>query len=116
MPKNDVEARAIDAVNSKPRKLRIGIATVIILPTTTVEKLLLEKLKTQQQLGGAAGPQGDPFVTRPAVDIARITANLAMDLSAHSGRFPQIEGPGISKNTVERLWELFDGGYVRPGP
>ena len=43
-------------------------------------------------------------------------AAAAIDLTAHSGRFPQIEGPGVPLHTVERLWELFSGGYVRPGP
>ncbi|MFQ5348904.1 MAG: MBL fold metallo-hydrolase [Thermoanaerobaculia bacterium] len=41
-------------------------------------------------------------------------AAASIDLTKHAEHFPQIEGPGASRHAVDRLWELFAGGYVRP--
>lgn len=43
-------------------------------------------------------------------------AAARIDLSRHAEHFPQIDGPGVSRHTVDRLWELFEGGYVRRTP
>ncbi len=43
-------------------------------------------------------------------------AAATIDLTDHADHFPQIDGPGVSRPAIDRLWELFTAGYVRPAP
>jgi hypothetical protein len=51
-----------------------------------------------------------------AAGVSAEEAAAKIDLTGHAGSFPQIEGPGASSHTVDRIWELLDAGYVQPAP
>jgi glyoxylase-like metal-dependent hydrolase (beta-lactamase superfamily II) len=51
-----------------------------------------------------------------AAGMPAAEAAAEIDLTAHAEHFPQIEGPGTSARTAERIWELLDNGYVQPAP
>ncbi len=51
-----------------------------------------------------------------AADMSAEEAAAAIDLSKHAPHFPQIDGPGVPRHTVDRIWELLDAGYVQPAP
>jgi hypothetical protein len=51
-----------------------------------------------------------------AAQMSAAEAAAKVDLTGHAENFPQIEGPGASAHTMERMWELLDAGYVQPAP
>ncbi len=51
-----------------------------------------------------------------AAGMSAEEAAATIDLTGHAEHFPQIEGAGAPRHAVDRLWELFEAGYVRPAP
>lgn len=51
-----------------------------------------------------------------ASGVTEEKAAAIINLTAHAKNFPEIEGVGVSRPAVDRLWELFTAGYVRPAP
>ena len=49
-----------------------------------------------------------------AAGISAGEAAGLVDLTKHAEHYPQIEGPGAPRHTIDRIWELLDAGYVQP--
>lgn len=46
--------------------------------------------------------------------VSPAEAAETIDMTSHAERFPQIEGPGVSRHAIDRIWELLDSGYEQP--
>jgi glyoxylase-like metal-dependent hydrolase (beta-lactamase superfamily II) len=51
-----------------------------------------------------------------AAGMSAEEAAAAIELGTHAEHFPQIDGPGVPRHAVDRLWELLDAGYIQPAP